>query len=181
MTPALEQKSIAIVIAYRDFRDEEYFVPRDIFLAAGAKIKTVSTGKGEAIGADGGTTPVDILVKDLNPADFDALVFVGGPGALKYLDNEDSYKLAKETVSQAKVLSAICIAPTILAKAGVLKGKEATVWTSPMDKSAIRVLEENEAIYEDKPVVVDGKIITGSGPVAAEEFAMTVVNILTNL
>ena len=175
---ALEQKIIAMVIAFKDFRDEEYFKPRQIFEAAGADVKTASNEKGKAMGADGGEVEVDLLVKDLNPADFDAVVFIGGPGALQYLDNEDSYRLAQETISQGKLLTAICIAPAILAKAGVLEGKKATVWTSSMDKSAVKILEDNGAIYQDELVVADGKIITAVGPTAAEAFGMKVVEVL---
>ncbi|MDP1538442.1 MAG: DJ-1/PfpI family protein [bacterium] len=175
----LKGKKIAIIIAFRDFRDEEYFVPKQIFLAAGAEVKTISTKKGQAIGAYGGQTQVDLLISKINIADFDAVVFVGGSGALKYLDNEDSYKAVKETLSQDKVLGAICVAPTILAKVGVLSGKKATVWASPMDKSAVKILQNNGAIFEDKPVVLDGKIVTGSGPEAAEEFGQMIIKILT--
>lgn len=177
----LKNKKIAIIVAFKDFRDEEHFVPKGILEGAGAEIKTASTEKGTAIGADGGEVEVDLLVKDLNPGEFEAVVFIGGPGTLKYLDNQDSYKVARETISQGKVLASICISPIILAKAGVLEGKKATVWTSSMDKSAAKILEDNGAIYQETPVVVDGKIITGVGPSAAEDFAMKIVEVLTNL
>ncbi len=178
---ALAEKNIVMVIAFRDFRDEEYFIPKEIFLAAGAKVKTASNQKGTAIGADGGEVPVDLVVSEVDPANFDAVVFIGGPGCLKNLDNGVSYNLIKETISQGKILGSICISPVILAKAGVLEGKKATVWTSPLDKSAVKILEENGATYQDSSVVVDGKVITASGPTAAEAFGMKVVEVLTNL
>ncbi|RLJ10049.1 MAG: hypothetical protein DRP15_01390 [Candidatus Aenigmatarchaeota archaeon] len=173
---SLQNKKVAMIIAFRDFRDPEYFVPKQILENAGAEIKTVSTQQGVAIGADGGEAPVDILLEDLNPAEFDAVVFIGGPGCLKYLDNATSYKIAQETIAQNKVLASICISPVILAKAGVLKDKKATVWSSIMDKSPVRILQEYGAIYQDKPVVTDGKIITGNGPSSAEEFGKAIVN-----
>lgn len=175
----MENKKIAIVIAFRDFRDPEYFIPKQILEEAGAEIKTVSNKTGIAIGAEGGEASVDLLVSEIKPADFDAIVFVGGPGCLKNLDNENSYKLIKETVAQNKVLASICISPVILAKAGVLKEKKATVWSSPMDKKPVKILEENEAIYQPEPVVVDGRIITADGPVAAEKFGRTIRELLT--
>jgi putative intracellular protease/amidase len=52
-----------------------------------------------------------------------------------------------------------------------LEGKKATLWSSLLDKSAIKVLKERGAEYLDKDVVVDGKIITASDPKAAKEFA----------
>lgn len=182
-TPMTEEtltgKNVAMIIAFKDFRDEEYFVPKGILEAAGAEAKTASSQKGTAIGADGGEVEVNLLVSEINPADFDAVIFIGGPGTLKYLENEDSYKVVRETVSQEKVLAAICIAPVILAKAGVLEGKKATVWSSSLDKSAVKILEENGAIFQDELVVVDGKLITGNGPTAAKEFGETLVEILS--
>lgn len=177
--PPLKEKNIAFLIAFRDFRDEEYFKPKEILEKAGAEIKTASTQIGLAVGADGGEVEVDLLIENLDPVDFDALVFIGGPGCLKYLDNENSYQVAKETVAQGKVLAAICISPTILAKAGVLEGRRATVWSSPMDKSPVRTLEDGGAIYQDEPVVVDGKIITGNGPAAAKKFGEVIIEALT--
>jgi len=175
----IENKKIVMVIAFKDFRDEEYFVPKEILEGAGAEVKTASNKMGRALGADGGEVEIDLLVKDLNPAEFDVVVFIGGPGCLGNLDNENSYQVAKETVSQNKILASICISPIILAKAGVLKGKKATVWSSPMDRSPVKILEENGAIYQDELVVVDGKIITGNGPGAAKEFGEAIVEVLT--
>jgi len=175
---ALENKSILMVIAYNDFRDEEYLKTKYLFQVAGGKITTASTQKGTAMGADGNTVEVDVLIKDANPADYDAVVFIGGPGALTYLDNENSYKLVRETIADNKVLGSICISPVVLAKAGVLKGKKATVWTSAMDKSAVKILEENGAIFQDKAVIADGRIITGNGPSASDEFAMKIIEVL---
>ena len=178
MPKTLEDKKIAIIVAFKDFRDEEYFVPKEILEKAGAEIKTASNKTGTAIGADGGEVNVGLLVSEINLADFDAVVFIGGPGCLENLDNNNSYKVVQDTVSQNKVLASICISPTILAKAGVLQGKKATVWTSPMDKSAVKILEDNGAIYEDKSVVVDGKIITGNGPEASKEFGEAIIEAL---
>ena len=176
----LANKKAAMIIAFKDFRDEEYFVPKEILEKAGAEVKTASNKIGTAIGADGGEVKVDLLVSEINPTDFYAIIFIGGPGCLKNLDDESSYRVAQETVSQNKVLASICISPVILAKAGVLEGEKATVWSSVMDRSPIKILQNNGAIYEDKRVVVEGKIITGNGPGAAKEFGETIVEVLTS-
>lgn len=169
---------IAMIIAFEDFRDEEYFTPRGIFEMGGAEVKVVSNQLGTAHGADGGDVNVDIKLSDLNVSDFDAIVFIGGPGALTHLDNKDGYKVAKDTVAQNKILSSICISPLILAKAGVLEGKKATVWTSALDKSAAKILEENGAVFQGEDVVQDGNIITASGPPAAAQFAQKILESL---
>jgi len=170
---------VIMIIAYRGFRDEEYFTPKEVLEKADVKVITASNQKGIALGADGGEVEVNLSIYEINRVDFDAMVFIGGSGCLANLDNEYSYKAARDAVSQGKILASICISPIILAKAGVLEGKKATVWSSPMDRGPVGILEDNGAIYEDKSVVVDGKIITGNGPGAAEEFGRAIVGVLT--
>lgn len=170
----LSNKKIAIIIAFKDFKDEECFAPQRILQESGAEIKIVSDELGAASGVDGGEAKIEIKLSDLDVSDFDGVVFIGGPGALSHLDNENSYKIAKDAVNQNKILAAICISPMILAKAGVLRDKRATVWTSPLDKKPKKVLEENGAKYQDKNVVIDGNIVTANGPGAAEEFGKAV-------
>lgn len=171
-------KKIVLVIAYRDFRDPEYFIPKEYFEKEGVSVVTASNKKGIAIGAEGGEAMVDFLVSQVNPNDYDAILFIGGPGALSALSNEDSFNLARSALGNNKIVGAICIAPLILARAGVLKGKKATVWSSPLDKSPIRELQREGALYEEKGVVRDGYIITASGPKFAEDFAREVMGAL---
>lgn len=175
----LTNKKVVMIIAFRDFRDEEYFVSKEVLETAEVQVKTASNKIGKAIGADGGEVDVNYLVSELKPSDFDAIIFIGGAGTLTNLDNEDSYRVAKETISQNKILAAICISPVILAKAGVLNGKKATVWSSSFDKSAIEVLEDNGAVFQNEFVVIDGKIITGNGPTASKKFGEAIVGLLT--
>jgi len=169
---------IAMLIAFQDFRDEEYFIPESIFTGQGFEVETFSSETGKALGSYGGTVDVKLSVDDLKIDKFDALVLVGGSGALEDLDNEKSYKIIREAALKNKVVGAICISPVILAKSGVLKGKKATVWSSNMDKSAVRVLKEEGADYVEKDVVSDDKIITADGPQSARKFAETIVSLL---
>ncbi len=169
--------NIAIVLASKDFRDEEYFVTKEILEKQGNKVKAISNDK-KAIGRFGGEVIADTLINELIVDSFDAIVFIGGSGAIELLDNDISYNICKECIKRDKILAAICISPVILAKSGVLRGKKASVWSSNMDKSAISILEENGAIYSSEPVIVDGNIITANGPDASEEFALSIDKIL---
>jgi len=171
-------KKIALIIAWRDFRDDEYFIPKELFEKAGAEIKNVSTQLGQARGADGGEVGIDLTLTDLKVKEFDAIVFVGGPGVLKYLDNTLSYAIINEAIKNNKVLAAICISPVILAKSNLLSGKKATVWSSSLIKEPIATLKEHGLLYENKPVVVDGNLITANGPAAARAFAEAIIEIL---
>ena len=173
--PKAFKKKAVFIIAFEDFRDQEYFVPKEILGEKGIEVKTISTKKGTAVGADGGDTNVDLTLDQVNVADFNAVIFVGGPGCLEYLDNEKSYKITKEVTQQNKILGAICISSIILAKAGVLNGKKATVWASALDRGPIKILEENGAYFIDEKVVQDGNIITANGPAAAQEFGKKIL------
>lgn len=114
----LEEKSILMVIAFRDFNDKEYFIPKQYFLSAGAEnVFTASNQMGDAVGADGGKVPVNLLLKDIKVSDFDAVVFVGGPGTSKYLYNEDVYRIASNALSQGKILGAIAEAQVLFKNA----------------------------------------------------------------
>jgi len=169
---------VAMIIAFRDFRDEEYFITKQVLENHGIKVKTVSTSLGKAIGSYGGEAEIDFSINNLKVKDFDAVVFIGGAGAYKYVEDPKAHEIALSAIRENKILGAICIAPTILAKAGALQGKKATVWSSSMDKSTIKILKDGGAIYQDKDVVIDGKIVTANGPGAAKEFGEALIELL---
>jgi protease I len=172
-------KKVAMIIAFANFKDEEYFIPKEVLEKAGIEITTVSNSKGTARGVSGGEVSVNTSLEELKVENYDGVIFVGGPGCLENLDNQTSYQIAQEAVRQDKVLAAICISPVILAKAGVLQGKKATVWSNALDRGPVKALQENGAFYQEEDVVVDGKVITANGPAAAEKFGQAVVQVLT--
>lgn len=172
-TPSLQGKSILMIIAHQDFRDEEYQEPRQIFDARGAKITVASSSLEVAKGMLGAQVKPDLLLKDVAVSDYDAIVFVGGSGAQDYWNDPVAHAIAQEAVAQGKVLAAICIAPTTLAKAGVLKGKNATVFSSEAE-----ALKAGGANYTGASVERDGLIITANGPAAATKFAEEIAKTL---
>ncbi len=177
--PTMEN-TILMVIAFKDFRDEEYLQPKKVFEQAGFSVATTSTKTGRAEGSYGTTVIVDTDINQINPDDYEAVVFCGGGGMGQELDNPVFQKLAQDFSKADKPVTAICIAPALLAKAGLLQDKEATVWASPLDRSAVKILEANGAIYKEESVVRDGSTITANGPAAAEEFGEAIVQLLNN-
>ena|SRR5690554_3036023 len=167
-------KKVALVIAEKQFRDEEYQVPRDLLLNAGFDVLTVSTSKNTAVGKLGMKVTPDTLITDLDPAELDALIFIGGGGSEQYFGDPLAHRLARTMVDLDKVLGAICIAPVILANANVLRGKKATVFPD-----GASVLKQNGADYTGADVEVDGKIITGNGPEAADAFGRALIDLLS--
>ncbi len=170
-----KQKKALFIIASRDFRDEEYFIPRDFLEDAGIHTSVTSNKSGVAVGVYGNDVDVELKIEEVNFLEYSAVIFVGGIGALKYLDNERFYKVVRDVMASNILLAAICIAPLILANAGVLTSKKATVWSSLEDRKTIRMLEEKGAIYSNEGVVCDGNIITADGPAQATAFAEKIV------
>jgi len=168
-------KKVLIIIAFQNFQDLEYSKTREILEKSGAKISVASSSLGTAKGKFGMQVEVDLLIDDIKVDEYDAIVFIGGPGAVNYIENPIAHQIAQEAVEKNKILAAICIAPAILAKAGALSGKKATVWSSIFDQSAVDILKNSGAQYLDQDLVIDGKIITANGPDAAEKFGQAIV------
>jgi protease I len=166
-------KTVVLVIAEQMFRDEEYQYPKTILEQAGVKVVTVSTTLGEAVGKLGLKVKPDRLLAKLTVTQADALVFIGGGGSSQYFDDPTAHRLAREYAQAGKIVGAICIAPVILARAGLLSGKRATVFPDGQAD-----LEQSGAFYTGNPVEVDGLMITGNGPAAAEEFGRKLVELL---
>ena len=171
-------KKALLVIAPTGFRDEELFEPKAVLEASGHVAVIASLAKGSATGKLGGKTRVQLTIKEATPDKFDAVVFVGGPGveAHHLYENKDVLFLAKSFAQADKVVAAICIAPSILAAAGVLKGKKATAFPDP---KTLQMLEESNAAYTESDVVVDGKIVTANGPGAARKFGEKIAELLS--
>ena len=170
---------VLIIIAKQGFQDTEFSVPKKILEDNGFETVVASTEKGTCLGKFGLETEAEISFDDIDPDRFDAVFIVGGPGSPKLVGIEKLESILKKMDEDKKIISAICYAPVVLAKAGLLKNKKATVWNE--DGSLQPLIEEDGASYVDKPVVVDDRFITGNGPDAAEEFGNTLLRILKSL
>jgi len=168
-TGKLAGKKVLFIIARSNFRDEELFEPKKILEGLGAQTVIASSKTGTARGMLGGTAEAAITVDTVRVEDYDAIVFVGGSGSSEYFENPTAHKIAQDAVAKGKLLCAICIAPSTLANAGVLKDKKATSWSSQLAH-----LKQQGAQVVSAPVVVDGDLITAVGPQAAKQFGNTI-------
>jgi len=166
-------KKAAMFIAFQGFRDEEYTEPKKALEAAGIKVDTVSTARGSARGKFRVTAQVDYIIDEINPADYDALMLVGGPGALEHLDNEKVHNVFQRAAAQGKLIGAICISPVVLAHAGLLTGKKVTCFPDGVEE-----VKKAGAMYTGKDVEVDGKLVTASGPVPAKKYGLALAELL---
>jgi len=170
------EKKVLMIIAPKDFRDEEFREPKAVLEEKGVKVTVASTATGTAKGMFGMQVIPDITVDKVNPAEFDAVVVVGGSGSQTYLwNNLQVHKIVQSLHQQGGLVTAICISPVVLAKAGLLEGKKVTVFRTA---TTLNELEKVGALISDAPVMVDGKIITGKGPEAAREFGQKIAESL---
>jgi len=163
-------KKVAMFIAFQDFRDEEYIEPKKILEVEGIKVDTVSSVKGKARGKFGAIANIDKTISEINVSDYDALCLVGGAGCLEYLDKPRVYDIFNQAFRENKLIGSICISPVVLAHAGILKGRKATVWPDGADE-----LKAAGAIYTGADIEMDGRIITANGPAPAKEYAQKLI------
>ncbi len=103
---------------------------------------------------------------------------VGGAGSPQYLwDNWALYSILKQAAEANKVIGGICLSGAVLARAGVLEGKQATVYQTPQ---TLEELKKAGARYMARDVVIDGNTVTAKGPAAAKEFGRQLAERLAN-
>lgn len=177
-----QEKRVLMVIAPLKFRDEELSEPIKYLEKTDIGYEIVSTRTGLAVGMLGGKVLVEKTIKDIGTSGvsgYTGILIVGGGGAPEYLWNHTPlHEVVREFDRQEKVVSAICLSSVVLAKAGVLNGKTATVWNDDM---AIAELKAGGAKYKPEPIVTDGRIITANGPSAASGFGEKVAKAVTAL
>ncbi len=126
-------------------------------------------------GAHGISVFGDIDFYEADFSDGDMLILPGGmPGTNNLNAHEGLKELIQEYDNQNKYVAAICAAPLILGKMGLLKGKKAVCYPGYEDQLIGAEIAENER------VVVSGNIITSKGPGTAIEFALQLVEILVD-
>jgi protease I len=165
--------NVLIIIPPERFRDEELFCTKEELEDAGNDIVIASTKTGMILGSRGGKAKVKLLLSDIDTSQYEAVVFVGGGGSKLLFENPEALKIAKNMYKDKKVVSAICLASVILANAGVLKGKKATV-----SGTESVTIETRGAKYTGPGVTVDGLVVTANGPKASRLFGQKIAELL---
>lgn len=106
--------------------------------------------------------------------DFDIIVLPGGlPGADNLADSPLVADMLRRMSAEGRYVAAICAAPRVLAKAGLLDGKRVTAYPGFVDGGHFPSLT-----YTGGAVEIDGKVITSRGPGTAMDFALTLIELL---
>lgn len=145
----------------------EALTPVDLLRRAGEEVVTVSvTGKNEVTGSHRITIHADCNIEDGTFEDADLLILPGGmPGTLRLGEHKKLEELLLAADRDGKRLAAICAAPSVLGKLGILKGKKAVCFPGFEDQ-----LTGAEVL--GLPAVTDGTVTTGRGMGAAVEFSL---------
>ena len=137
-------------------------------VAAGLDDQPVRASRGMTI------VPDMSLRRALEAEEFDMVVLPGGQPGSDNLNNDSRiHDLLRKTIKQGKVVAAICAAPIVLAKAGLLDGKKATSYPGCIDQMGVPGLKYTGGLVER-----DGQVVTARGPGAAMDFALALIEIL---
>ena len=154
------------------FEEVEALAPLDLIRRAGLEIKTVGVGSKTVVGAHGIPVVADMTADELSDSAPDTVILPGGMPGTKNLDaSEAVHKAIADAVKNGAYVCAICAAPMILGKLGLLVGKRATCYPGFEEYLA-------GAIVVPQKVAIDGKIITAKGMGAAVEFGLAIVGAL---
>lgn len=158
-----------ITLLANGFEEIEALTPVDVLRRAGLDVKTCSIGEKAVMGAHGIAIFADLSPSEINPADVDMLILPGGmPGATNLDASPLTDALIESVLSKGGRLAAICAAPLVLGRRGLLKGKNATCY--PGFES-----ELSGANVTGEGVVTDGNITTAKGMGVALDFALELV------
>ena len=162
-----------LVFLAEGFEEVEALATVDVLRRAGLEVKTVGVTGATVSGSHSISVVCDTTIDAVEPDEsIEAVVLPGGmPGTLNLEKDEKVNSFIDYAYASGKYVCAICAAPSILGKKGLLEGKEAICFPG---------FEEYlyGASVSDKSVCVDGKIITAKacgvalkfGKVIAEQF-----------
>lgn len=154
------------------FEEIEALTVVDVLRRAGIECNMVGLDDINISGAHGIEVKCDYLFDDVVLAEYDGVVLPGGmPGAVNLRNNIRLIETIKDYHSSGRLVAAICAAPIVLEKAGVIGGKKVTSYPSFAD-------ELHNSIYVEDIVSNDSNIITSRGPATAMSFSFEILKAL---
>lgn len=159
-----------ILILTDTFEEVEALTQVDYLRRADIKVDMISiTGKLQVTSNRGITVLADDLIENINLKEYAGIIIPGGlPAAFDIRDDKRVLEIIKKFDEEHKLISAICAGPSVLAKAGVLSGRNAVIYPGMEDE----LLDAN--VKEDA-ICIDGNIITARGAGLAGELAYTLI------
>ena len=163
----------AYIFLAEGFEEIEAITPVDILRRANIDTVTVSTSTDKMVkGAHGITVEADKLFSEIKFSSEDYLILPGGmPGTTNLMTHEGLNNLIKSHYNAGSRVAAICAAPSLLGKLGVLNGREAIVYPG-YEKNLIG------AKISEKTIVESDNVLTAKGLGVAIDFSLKIVEII---
>ena len=162
-----------IVLLAEGFEEIEALTPVDMMRRAGLDVKTVGISSKTVVGSHGISVVADSTPDEIDLTRVEMAVFPGGmPGSLNLDASEYTDRVISAVLENGGRLAAICAAPLLLGRRGLLDGKKATCF--PGFEGELRGAEIIDADF-----VTDGNITTGRGMEYSLPFAKELVRLLT--
>jgi protease I len=173
MTANYKNRSVLLFLPATDFNEQEYLIISNSLKKVGIKIFVVSDSGFLCIGSNGMKVKNDVQLYNVHENNFGGLIIVGGKGTRNYWNNKTLQLIAQRFARNKRIIGAICSAPIILAKAGLITSA-ATCY--PDDA---KELEREGISFKSSSVVSENKIVTGQDPVSSLEFVRTFLDELS--
>ena len=156
------------------FEEIEALAAVDVLRRADIKTLMAGVGSKTITGSHGITVHCDIAEREVDMRAADMIVLPGGlPGTLNLEKSAVVQSCIDKALADEKWIGAICAAPSILGRRGLLAGKRVTCAPGFSDQLG-------DAVYTGASVEVDGKFITANGAGSAIAFALKLVECLVS-
>jgi len=158
------------------FEEIEALCPLDLIRRAGREIATVTvTGNKTVVGSHAIAVEADIFPDEIRYSGIEMIIFPGGKAGAETLDASPiTDKAIESAIQNGAYIAAICAAPMILGKRGLLRGKRAVCYPG------FEIYLEGAEYCPEAGVVKDGKIITGRAMGSSFEFGLALADVMTS-
>jgi len=157
----------ALIILADGFEEIEAVAPIDLLKRAGIEVVIAGLGKKEVSGSHGVKIIADEIFDKSND-NFDAVILPGGPGHLNLMNDDGVLEVVKKFYESKKLCCAVCAAPKVFDKAGILANKNYTCFPSSQK-------EIKSGNYFDEAFMTDENVITSKAAGTAIDFALAVI------
>ena len=167
----MQSKKRVLVLMAQGCEELEAVTVVDLLRRADVEVVTAGLNRNHVVASRGVRLVPDATLDNALKTEFDMVVLPGGlPGADNLAADARVIALLRKMAKAGKFTCAICAAPTVLGKAGVLAGKRATSYPGFLEKMGLP-----DVRCTGEAVVKDGKVITSRGPGTAMDFALELI------
>jgi len=164
----------ALILSANDFEDSELLVPYYRLLEAGYTVDVASGLKGILRGLHGYEVLAAKSFAEVVPSEYAALILPGGKAPASVRTDPTAISIVHHFFGARKPVGAICHGPQTLVSAGLLRNRRATCY-----HTVAKELQEAGALYEDREVVVDGRLVTSRQPADLPAFMREIMKLLS--